>query len=585
MLPQTKKYLAKHQYVEALHSARELSIYRHIISSMSSSYVNVSNVESSDHASQINPLRAGFTCLHHACSIDDPESITMLLAKGARMDIIDKHGCSPLCTALKFNSPRSVKLLVAEGADVNNLGRHEGENEIESDCPFPLRIPPLACAASVDNVKFLIDAGAILCPSPPPELTQTNMPRYYDTFFAAHTYVAQDKTDLLVALLQEEGDAIGRAACDPSKRGDVIADQARTLTDKMTPLHKASVLKNDRIVSFLLTGGGGCESTNPTKTLNNSNAVPREPIRRFDKELVSYYRLIVNRPDETNNTPLHCVFQGGVLSGETPGLYATAKFLLFMGADPTIRNDHGETPLHWAAIAGCHRSLSLLLATSWDAISGTSKHRNEEIHDVVALMPYLHLGPKVPADIDARDNHGYTALHHATDFGKPETVKVLLETACNPNVSAIPPSHGDGRPTMKAPMYLGTPLHLAVQQLYTTISQMLVRGGADVNAVDGDDRTPLHYACRAGYSTPTPDIAMLLLKLKNININHQDKHGRTALDYALQHRDFQKVVTTLRSLGAKSTDKKVSSNKRSRSGDTHTKQSNQLGPKVERRRR
>jgi ankyrin repeat protein len=71
-----------------------------------------------------------------------------------------------------------------------------------------------------------------------------------------------------------------------------------------------------------------------------------------------------------------------------------AELLLAAGADPKVRNDHGESALHWAALSGNPLTLQRLLARG--------------------------------ADANVRDQKGNLPLHGAADGGHDGVAKLLL---------------------------------------------------------------------------------------------------------------------------------------------------------------
>src|SRR5215470_3213790 len=77
--------------------------------------------------------------------------------------------------------------------------------------------------------------------------------------------------------------------------------------------------------------------------------------------------------------------------------------LLQLGADPNARDDELRTPIFSAVLGGSLALLGLLLESR--------------------------------AEVDARDEHGWTALHVAAEEVLPEMASLLLAHGANPNAA------------------------------------------------------------------------------------------------------------------------------------------------------
>ena len=155
---------------------------------------------------------------------------------------------------------------------------------------------------------------------------------------------------------------------------------------------------------------------------------------------------------------------------------------------------------------------------------------------------------------DVKREGGYfggTVLHQAAFWGFYEMVKLLLEAGVGPRQVA---NEGE------------TPLHCAAimctlehankggavfgQMDYAETMRLLLEKGADVNARDGHDRTPLHIICETSTTFPDDyfyeDCVATLLKA-SAEINAEDVWGYAPLDYARN----TELVATLIGLGAK----------------------------------
>lgn len=99
-----------------------------------------------------------------------------------------------------------------------------------------------------------------------------------------------------------------------------------------------------------------------------------------------------------------------------------------------------------------------------------------------------------PAAVDERSVDGFSALHYAGFFGRPEVARLLLDRGADPNVWAT-----GGQDVQ--------PLHSAVAGSHEDVAAMLVAAGADVNARQGHEYTPLMGAAQNGL-TATVDLLL-----------------------------------------------------------------------------
>lgn len=123
---------------------------------------------------------------------------------------------------------------------------------------------------------------------------------------------------------------------------------------------------------------------------------------------------------------------------------------------------------------------------------------------------------------EVRDNHSWTAIHHAVSSREPAAVRLLLDNShyfdiraqsfegwtalylalCRPNVMPVEIIRMllEADPTLHSIKDNEdvSPMHRAVQSGREDLVELLIEFGADVNTTDLDQETPLHYAAREG---------------------------------------------------------------------------------------
>ena len=94
-----------------------------------------------------------WTPLHYAAG--NPESVDILLNKGADASLTDENGILPLHLAAYLEKPESVKLLLDAGSDANALGRFKSGTDLG-----PQRTPLHYAVGNPESVSTLLDKRA-----------------------------------------------------------------------------------------------------------------------------------------------------------------------------------------------------------------------------------------------------------------------------------------------------------------------------------------------------------------------------------------------------------------------------------------
>lgn len=241
--------------------------------------------------------------------------------------------------------------------------------------------------------------------------------------------------------------------------------------------------------------------------MNNSHAV----VKKFltdDPEMCT-------RRASSGLTLLHLVCLGGD--------EMAVKLLLDNGADPSAETDDGFT-IFDAALANRSESvLRHLLSRGCDLSSvdysgRTLLHTAAEIGSDAQL--YLVIAAKGDVASENLDTGGFIPLHYAMSNPNVTNHKgnldALIPKALGLNVEAC-----DG----------STPLHIAARYGSITHIQWLLEKGANVNVIDSEGRSALHWA--AANNNDSADEILELLISHNLSVRATDDAGFTPLHNTL----------------------------------------------------
>ncbi|KAH8977684.1 ankyrin repeat-containing domain protein [Lactarius hatsudake] len=229
-----------------------------------------------------------------------------------------------------------------------------------------------------------------------------------------------------------------------------------------------------------------------------------------------------------------------------------ARILLEHGADVDIRDNYGQVPLHLVSIS------------ERDFRSPSDKGGERSI--IARLLVKHH------ADVNARDMYGATPLHFASRHWRFEICRLLLDNGANANARDVRGRNLLHELSQKVP-YAGVKF-----QNILSIAELLLKHGVDVNALDEDGATPLHFASSYGMlelarllldsgahanvknvlgqtplhlvsqeegpSNEDPNIARLLLE-RVMDVNARDNDQATPLHFACYRGNFETALVLL----------------------------------------
>jgi len=377
-------------------------------------------------ASWSTPQADGTTALHWAVHHNALATVNALLAAGAAPTVTNRYGVPPLTLACINGDDAIVRALLAAGADPNTTLRG-GETALMTAARTG-RIGPvkslLERGATVDAlerqgqsalmwaaadghdevVRLLIQSGA-------------DLNRRLKSGFTALLFAAREGRSGVVKVLLEVG-ADPLAVIEPERSG------SRQPVKGTSALLLAVENGHFELALDLVKAGADPKEQHSGFTALHTVIWVRRPNRGDDEDgqppptgsgklgSLEFVRQLVRAGADVNARLQRGASGPGrlALTGATPFLLASKtadlplmKLLVDLGADPSLPNADGSTPLMAAAGLGC-------LAPDEEAGSET---------ECLEAVRYLR---SLGADLDGVDAHGETAMHGAAYKSLPKMV-------------------------------------------------------------------------------------------------------------------------------------------------------------------
>ena len=363
-----------------------------------------------------------------------------------------------------------------------------GPNLLQEGGQFHNVLQSAAYSGNQRVVQMLLDAGA----------RDTSVGGYYGT--AVGAACEKGNREMLMVLLAHVRDARQAANTPGGLHG--------------RPLIAAAARGQLEMATTLLSNGADINGVNESDqtALHAAAAEGHLPMVRLLTEHPKQ-KIKKDHLSPSHGTALHVVSRAGF---ENIGL-----LLLENGADPSISDRNLRTTLHEAAKAGLFRLVREILSVDDTFVNAQDNDGNTALHHAAIsghpAIARILIDHNI--DVSIADKYDAQALFRAAGCQHPEVVRVLLEDGeADPNATDC---------------FQQTALHGPAEGDDVSVQRYLIRAGANVNAIGAMHRTPLHEACNMGrfYNV------QLLLSSPDIDVNIVDNIQTTALSRALASTD------------------------------------------------
>jgi ankyrin repeat protein len=341
----------------------------------------------------------GITALHLCCWIGNIKLVKLLLKSGVHVDLSDSQGFTPLHIACHRGFDPIVKLLLSCGAC---------PSAVSANLDTPLHLScyehhHIVCALllSLNGFFFETKSPTAVC-----EISQRK---------STESIIINRRSDSHVNALPEAKSHPVSVLLDDFNSNQ--KDQKNILSPEDD---------TNKFLATLVKRSGSFSTGSARRKSQNEEAFIDFPLWEIKKAPQGAPSPVdVNAQDKELNTPLHFCSR--------KGFKTIAAWLLAAGADPSVVNVYGDTPLHSACYGRQFELVYMLLLSSSGEINMSRFNIFSEspLHAACTsgasdrIVRLLISRPSLNVNIQGPDGH--TALHSACWNGHVNTTLLLLE--------------------------------------------------------------------------------------------------------------------------------------------------------------